>query len=96
MHNDIAHLQAELDQRRTQVGIHAPGAVLRQECIDGEDTWLVVEADGVGGAVARLLYTKHGPYPLHCAEIDRVVFATEAEALLVEFDDEEEDIDANT
>jgi hypothetical protein len=74
----IARLQSRLDDIRNRLGISARREVLfRADLSYGDDEVLLVEADGFGGGVLRVV---EGNYPVDYLIRDEREFSTEAEA----------------
>lgn len=75
----INRLQNQLDEARQRLNISAPGVVLyRADVSYGDDEVAYVEADGLGGAVLRVV---EGNYPVDYFTREEKEFATEAEAV---------------
>jgi hypothetical protein len=75
----ITQLQAQLDLIRTRLDVSAPGYVLyRADLSYGDDEFVVVEADGFGGASLRVV---EGNYPVDFFTRQEMAFSTEAEAV---------------
>jgi hypothetical protein len=75
----ITSLQEKLDALRKSIGVSDRGCILyRSELSYGEDECLVVEADGLGGAVLRIV---DGIYPDNCMIRQELEFATEFDAV---------------
>jgi hypothetical protein len=74
----ISRLQSRLDDTRSRLGISARGEVLlRADLSYCDDEVLLVEADGFGGGVLRVV---EGNYPVDYLIRDEREFSTEAEA----------------
>lgn len=75
----ISRLQSQLDEARRRLEINAPGVVLfKADLSYGDDEIAIVEADGLGGAVLRVV---EGNYPLDCDTREEKTFSTEFEAV---------------
>jgi hypothetical protein len=75
----ISRLQNQLDEVRRHLHVSAPGAVLfRADLSYGDDEVAYVEADGLGGAVLRVV---EGNYPVDYYTREEKSFSTEAEAV---------------
>jgi hypothetical protein len=75
----INRLQKRLDQTRQRLKISAPGIVLyRADLSYGDDEIVLVEADGLGGAVLRVV---EGNYPVDYNTREEKAFPTESEAV---------------
>ena len=75
----INQLQRRLDELRQRMNVSSPGEVLYLGiATDGDDRVLYVEADGLGGAVLRLV---EGNYPIDYYTHEEKLFATEDDAL---------------
>lgn len=75
----IANLQGELDALRQHLGISQRGDILyRAEVSYANDEFIVVEADGLGGAVLRVA---EGNYPVDYLTREEHEFATELDAV---------------
>jgi len=75
----IAKYQKQLDEIRLRLNIKAPGIVLfRSDIGYGDDKEVWVEADGMGGAILRVV---EGKYPTDFYTHEEKKFLTEAEAL---------------
>ena len=75
----ISQLQNQLDEARRRLNIGAPGVVLyRADVSYGDDEVALVEADGLGGAVLRVV---EGNYPVDFYTREEKQFSTEAEAV---------------
>ena len=75
----IGRLQSQLDEIRQRLNISTPGAVLyRGDLSYGDDDIAVVEADGVGGAILRVV---EGNYPVDYYTREEKEFPTEAGAV---------------
>jgi hypothetical protein len=75
----VARLQKNLDALRKRLGIADRGQILHRfdaSCCDEEI--IIVEADGFGGAVLRVV---EGNYPMDFFTREEQAFPTEAEAL---------------
>jgi hypothetical protein len=74
----IFELQSRLDELRERLGVSARGELLfREDLFHVGDRVVVVEADGYGGAVLRVV---EGNYPLDYLVREEKAFSTEAEA----------------
>jgi hypothetical protein len=74
----IARLQRQLDDLRRRLGIGDRGELLfRTDLTLGYDEYLIVEADGFGGAAVRIV---EGNYPIDYGIRDERIYATEEEA----------------
>jgi hypothetical protein len=77
--DSIARLQAQLDSLRKQLRISERGQVLyRFDVSYCDDEIVLVEADGFGGAVLRVV---EGNYPMDFLTREEQVFQTEDEAV---------------
>lgn len=75
----VAHLQTQLDSLRKQLKISERGKVLyRFDASFCEEEIVLVEADGFGGAVLRVV---EGNYPTDFFTREEKVFQTESEAV---------------
>jgi hypothetical protein len=75
----ISRLQNQLDEARKRLNISAPGVVLyRADVSYGDDEVALVEADGLGGAVLRVV---EGNYPVDYLTRHEKAFSTESEAV---------------
>jgi hypothetical protein len=75
----ISRLQNQLDEVRQRLNVSAPGIVLyRADVSYGDDEVTCVEADGLGGAVLRVV---EGNYPVDYFTREEKEFSTEAEAV---------------
>jgi|SRR2546429_4364374 len=75
----ISRLQKQLDEVRQRLNVSAPDVVLyRADVSYGDDEVVYVEADGLGGAVLRVV---EGNYPVDYFTREEKKFATEAEAV---------------
>lgn len=75
----ITRLQSQLDGLRRRLGISGRGEVLfRADLSYGDDEVALVEADGFGGGVLRIV---EGNYPVDYLIRDEREFATEEEAI---------------
>jgi hypothetical protein len=75
----ISGLQGQLDEVRQRLNVSAPGVVLyRADISYGDDEVALVEADGLGGAVLRVV---EGNYPVDFHTREEKEFSTEAEAV---------------
>ena len=74
----IARLQSQLDELRQTLKVSDRGKVVfRAELSYGDDEVVLVEADGFGGGVLRVV---EGNYPVDYVTRQERVFATEDEA----------------
>jgi|SRR5580692_9550240 hypothetical protein len=74
----VYRLQSRLDGIRERLGINTRGEILfRADLSYGDDEVLLVEADGFGGGVLRVV---EGNYPVDYLIRDEREFSTEAEA----------------
>jgi hypothetical protein len=75
----VSRLQNQLYETRKRLNISAPGVVLyRADVSYGDDEVALVEADGLGGAVLRVV---EGNYPVDYLTRSENAFSTEAEAV---------------
>jgi len=75
----ISRLQNQLDEVRQRLRVSAPGVVLfRADLSYGDDEVVLVEADGLGGAVLQVV---EGNYPVDYNTREEKSFSTEAEAI---------------
>ena len=75
----VMALQSRLDTLRKSIGVADRGSVLyRSEVSYGDDECIVVEADGLGGAVLRRVA---GRYPTDCQSLEEHNFTSEFEAV---------------
>src|SRR5713226_5256031 len=75
----IARLESQLDDLRHRLRISRRGEVLfRADLSYGDDEVVLVEADGFGGGVLRIV---EGNYPVDYLIRDKRDFATEDEAI---------------
>jgi len=75
----VAGLQRQLDELRKRLGISDRGQILhRFDASYCDEEIILVEADGFGGAVLRVV---EGNYPVDFYTREERVFTTEAEAL---------------
>lgn len=75
----VARLQGQLDELRKRLGVSDRGQILhRFDASHCDEEIILVEADGFGGAVLRVV---EGNYPMDFYTREEKVFATEAEAL---------------
>lgn len=75
---ELGILQDRADAIRKELGISSPGAVLYQSWLSSVDEGMVVvEADGLGRAMTRVV---EGDYPLDYLVISERVFESEIEA----------------
>jgi len=75
----IAGFQNKLDEMRQRLGISERGAVLyRADLSYGDDEVVLVEADGFGGGVLRII---EGNYPMDYLNREEYRYSTEAEAV---------------
>lgn len=78
-HSSIARLQEQLDGLRQRLGISDRGQILhRFDASYCDEEIILVEADGFGGAVLRVV---EGNYPMDFFTREERAFATEAEAV---------------
>jgi hypothetical protein len=74
----IANLQNQLDELRERLKVSERGEILyRSDLSYGDYEVVMVEADGFGGGVLRVV---EGNYPVDYLTRDERVFSTEAEA----------------
>jgi hypothetical protein len=74
----VARLQSQLDELRQRLKISERGTILfRADLSYGDDEVVLVEADGFGGAVLRIV---EGNYPVDYLTREERAFSTEAEA----------------
>ncbi|HZV89756.1 MAG TPA: hypothetical protein VFF95_19565 [Candidatus Binatus sp.] len=74
----MTRLQAQLDDLRRRLGISERGRILfRAELSYGDDEVVLVEADGFGGGVLRIV---EGNYPVDYLTREERTFSTEVEA----------------
>jgi hypothetical protein len=74
----IANLQSQLDDVRQRLQIGDRGEILfRADLSYGDDEVVLVEADGFGGAILRVV---EGNYPVDYLTREERAFSTEAEA----------------
>jgi hypothetical protein len=77
--DSIARLQAQLDSLRKRLGISERGQVLyRFDASYCDEEIILVVADGLGGAVLRVV---EGNYPMDFLTREEQVFQTEDEAV---------------
>lgn len=77
----LERLQNLLNKKRRHLQISAPGVLLFQANLSyGDEESIFVEADGLGGAVMRII---EGNYPTDFYTHEEKVFLTEAEAVRV-------------
>jgi hypothetical protein len=75
----VARLQGQLDELRKQLGIFDRGQILhRFDASYCDEEIILVEADGFGGAILRVV---EGNYPVDFYTREEKAFMTEAEAL---------------
>jgi len=75
----IAQAQGRLDELRKRLGVSDRGQVLhRFDASHCDEEIIIVEADGYGGAVFRVV---EGNYPMDFFTREEQAFPTEAEAL---------------
>jgi len=75
----ISALQNQLDDVRRRLNVSSPGVVLfRADLSYGDDEVVLVEADGLGGAVLRVV---EGNYPVDYNTREEKSFLTEIEAV---------------
>ena len=75
----ITNLQEELDSLRRQLGVADRGVILyRSEASYADAEFIVVEADGFGGASVR---RGEGNYPTDFLTLQELKFATESDAV---------------
>lgn len=75
----VARLQGQLDELRKQLGVSDRGQILhRFDASHCDEEIILVEADGFGGALLRVV---EGNYPMDFNTREEIAFATEAEAL---------------
>ena len=75
----LRRLQSEVDEIRRHLGFGSPGSVLyRAQPTPYEEQFIVVEADGFGGARTS---TVEGNYPIDFLVLLEETFATEAAAI---------------
>jgi len=75
----ITRLQEKLDSLRRQLGVADRGVILyRSEVSYGDAEFIVVEADGFGGATMR---RAEGNYPTDFLTLQELEFATEFDAV---------------
>ena len=78
-HHAVARLQKKLDLLRKRLGIADRGHILhRFDASYCDEEIIVVEADGFGGAVFRVV---EGNYPVDFFTREEQMFPTEAEAM---------------
>ena len=76
----ISDLQQRLDDLRKQIGVADRGSILfRAEISFGDDECIIVEADGFGGAVLRIV---DGVYPTDFVTRQELEYATEWDAVI--------------
>ena len=74
----IARLQSQLDELRERLEIGERGELLFREHLNSvDDDLVVVEADGLGGAILRVV---QGNYPVDHITREERIFSTESEA----------------
>ena len=74
----IADLQKQLDTLRARLHVNERGRILyRSDSSCSDDKVILVEADGLGGAVLRVV---EGNYPIDYFIRKERIFSTEAEA----------------
>lgn len=74
----IARLQSQLDELRQREEISERGELLFREYLNSvDDDLVVVEADGLGGAILRVV---QGNYPMDYVIREERIFSTETEA----------------
>ncbi len=74
----VASLQSQLDELRQRLKISERGKILfRADLSYGEDEVVLIEADGFGGGVLRIV---EGNYPIDYLTREERAFSTEAEA----------------
>lgn len=75
----VARLQGQLDGLRKRLGVSDRGQILhRFDASHCDEEIILVEADGLGGAVLRVV---EGNYPIDFYTREEQAFATETEAL---------------
>ena len=75
----VARLQSQLDELRKRLKIGERGRILfRADLSYGDDEVVLVEADGFGGGVLRIV---EGNYPVDFLTREERGFSTEAEAV---------------
>lgn len=75
---ELRSLQSKVDALRQQLGVSAPGEITYQGDLTAtSDDKVLVEADGFGGATARIVA---GNYPVDYITTFEAFFATEREA----------------
>ena len=75
----VARLQSQLDEFRVHLKIGERGRILfRADLSYGDDEVVLVEADGLGGGVLRIV---EGNYPVDYLTREERAFSTEAEAV---------------
>ena len=78
-HESVARLQGQLDELRKRLGVSDRGQILhRFDASHCDEEIILVEADGFGGAVLRVV---EGNYPMDFYTREEKAFTTEAEAL---------------
>ena len=74
----IARLQSQLDELRHRLEISERGELIFREYLNSvDDDLVVVEADGLGGAILRVV---DGNYPMDYVTREERKFSTETEA----------------
>ena len=77
--DSVARLQQQLDSLRQRLGISERGQILhRFDASYCDEEIILVEADGFGGAVLRVV---EGNYPIDFLTREEQSFGTEAEAM---------------
>ena len=78
MSAQLRKLQAEIDTLRNKLGVSGRGEVLYLAPRDADDELVIVEADGFGGAITKVV---EGNYPLDFFTSYERVFSTESSAM---------------
>jgi hypothetical protein len=75
----LRKLQAQIDEVRNRLGFSGRGEIIFLAARDSNDEIVVVEADGFGGAITRVV---EGNYPLDYFTCHEKAFAKEGAAVI--------------
>ena len=78
MSAELRRLQAQIDALRNKLGVSGRGEVIYLAPRDADDELVIVEADGFGGAITKVV---EGNYPLDFFTSHEKSFRTEATAM---------------
>ena len=78
MSSKLRKLQAQIDALRNNLGVSERGEVIYLAPRDADDEFVIVEADGFGGAITKVV---QGNYPLDFYTSHEKLFSTESTAM---------------